>query len=39
MLRPHPKYQHLRDRSRENDRKKLEKLLEHNKKIENVSQM
>jgi hypothetical protein len=39
MLRPYPKYQHLRDRHREDDRKKLEKLLEHNKKMENVSQI
>jgi hypothetical protein len=39
MLRPHPKYQHLRDRSREDDRKKLEKLHEYNKKMENASQI
>jgi hypothetical protein len=39
ILRPHPKYQHLRQRSREDDRKKLEKLREYNKKMENVSQI
>jgi hypothetical protein len=39
MERPHPKYLQRRQQRREKDDKKLEKLLERNKKMENVSQI